>query len=478
MMVKPRKYGAVPECKGEETGDPLENPPTSDVLRHDSHMRKPKGGPVGNRTRFPLVGRRWVTILQSPLEDGASCSDTAISAVGRSHLLALLAAHSRPCGVGSPARGLEGCPGIGRNDHTSTPTPSTTPQLHSTAAKMYNAARLRFGMNTTLGVAHSSGTARALDPAKASCVCGRGSGMAGNNQIPARGPRGRLDRAVVVGVGNLGGSVEEGSSTSAGGSLMIGAGGGEEESRGAETMRSVANLPSAGFCGLSTADVWGMELKSIGPSKLPDISLHARASGRGWLPDSDSPCPHLRRGATCVGAEERRWCRSHDWATQVFDALHEKQFGGGGKAFPYITGPLRIRQHRHGSNVIRVQTVDTRRKEIQPVKTGGRRHPECVSSLLRHAVFITRAVWPSRERAGHLLTRLPPILPERTITSSDWRRAGRGSPSTTLSHRHDSRDKQACCSTESDEHRVELSCVRARHRLPASETREAISTTS
>ncbi|KAJ8868804.1 hypothetical protein PR048_030345 [Dryococelus australis] len=40
------------------------------------------------------------------------------------------------------------------------------------------------------------------------------------------------------------------------------------------------------------------------------------------------------------------------------------------KAFSYSTDPLRIRQHRHGSCVIRVQTVETCRKVIQPIKTG------------------------------------------------------------------------------------------------------------
>ncbi|KAJ8883338.1 hypothetical protein PR048_015181 [Dryococelus australis] len=43
-----------------------------------------------------------------------------------------------------------------------------------------------------------------------------------------------------------------------------------------------------------------------------------------------------------------------------------------GKAFSYLTGPLRIRQHRHGSYVIRVQTVNTCQKVIQPIKTAER----------------------------------------------------------------------------------------------------------
>ncbi|KAJ8881220.1 hypothetical protein PR048_017694 [Dryococelus australis] len=41
-----------------------------------------------------------------------------------------------------------------------------------------------------------------------------------------------------------------------------------------------------------------------------------------------------------------------------------------GKALSYLTGPLKIRQHRHGSYVIRVQTVNTRQKVIQSVRIG------------------------------------------------------------------------------------------------------------
>ncbi|KAJ8865853.1 hypothetical protein PR048_033376 [Dryococelus australis] len=39
------------------------------------------------------------------------------------------------------------------------------------------------------------------------------------------------------------------------------------------------------------------------------------------------------------------------------------------EAFSWSTGPLRIRQHRHGSYMIRVQTVNTCLKVIQPIKT-------------------------------------------------------------------------------------------------------------
>ncbi|KAJ8875475.1 hypothetical protein PR048_023370 [Dryococelus australis] len=46
------EYGTAPECKGGETGDPLENPPTSGIVRHDSHVRKSGIDHAGNRTRF------------------------------------------------------------------------------------------------------------------------------------------------------------------------------------------------------------------------------------------------------------------------------------------------------------------------------------------------------------------------------------------------------------------------------------------
>ncbi|KAJ8866051.1 hypothetical protein PR048_033575 [Dryococelus australis] len=39
-----------------KTGDPRENPPTSGMVRHDSHMRKSGGDPAGYGTRFALVG--------------------------------------------------------------------------------------------------------------------------------------------------------------------------------------------------------------------------------------------------------------------------------------------------------------------------------------------------------------------------------------------------------------------------------------
>ncbi|KAJ8890871.1 hypothetical protein PR048_010380 [Dryococelus australis] len=39
------EYGEAPERKGGETGDPRENPPTSGIVRRDSHMRKSRSNP-------------------------------------------------------------------------------------------------------------------------------------------------------------------------------------------------------------------------------------------------------------------------------------------------------------------------------------------------------------------------------------------------------------------------------------------------
>ncbi|KAJ8871818.1 hypothetical protein PR048_028158 [Dryococelus australis] len=43
---------------GEGTGDPLENPLTSGIARHDSHMRKSRSEPAGNRTHFAKTAER------------------------------------------------------------------------------------------------------------------------------------------------------------------------------------------------------------------------------------------------------------------------------------------------------------------------------------------------------------------------------------------------------------------------------------
>ncbi|KAJ8874132.1 hypothetical protein PR048_024974 [Dryococelus australis] len=54
-----------------KTGDPGENPPTSGIVRNDSHMRKSGGDPAGNRIRFALVGgeqsNHYTSAAPSPL---------------------------------------------------------------------------------------------------------------------------------------------------------------------------------------------------------------------------------------------------------------------------------------------------------------------------------------------------------------------------------------------------------------------------
>ncbi|KAJ8872796.1 hypothetical protein PR048_026412 [Dryococelus australis] len=58
--VKGCEYGAAPECKGGGKREiPQENPPTSGIVPHDSHMRKSGGNPDGNRIRFALVGGEY-----------------------------------------------------------------------------------------------------------------------------------------------------------------------------------------------------------------------------------------------------------------------------------------------------------------------------------------------------------------------------------------------------------------------------------
>ncbi|KAJ8888670.1 hypothetical protein PR048_008162 [Dryococelus australis] len=55
------KYGAASESKGGETGDSLENPPTSGIVRHDSHMRK-SGSIRARRVQWSIVSRFKLTV--------------------------------------------------------------------------------------------------------------------------------------------------------------------------------------------------------------------------------------------------------------------------------------------------------------------------------------------------------------------------------------------------------------------------------
>ncbi|KAJ8869871.1 hypothetical protein PR048_028880 [Dryococelus australis] len=67
-----------------ETGDPRENPPTSGVVRHDSHMRKSGSGPVGRlspcaRMASEAVGdERYCQPAQSSQVDGSVISSSAV----------------------------------------------------------------------------------------------------------------------------------------------------------------------------------------------------------------------------------------------------------------------------------------------------------------------------------------------------------------------------------------------------------------
>ncbi|KAJ8867025.1 hypothetical protein PR048_032887 [Dryococelus australis] len=51
IRVKRDEYGGAPIKREEETGNPRENPLTSDIVRHESHVRKLRNDPAGNRTQ-------------------------------------------------------------------------------------------------------------------------------------------------------------------------------------------------------------------------------------------------------------------------------------------------------------------------------------------------------------------------------------------------------------------------------------------
>ncbi|KAJ8885849.1 hypothetical protein PR048_012055 [Dryococelus australis] len=66
--LPPSEHGAAPEwnARAEETGDPRENPQTSDIVRHDSHIRKSGSDPAGDRTRTGMKGRGNRRSLRKP----------------------------------------------------------------------------------------------------------------------------------------------------------------------------------------------------------------------------------------------------------------------------------------------------------------------------------------------------------------------------------------------------------------------------
>ncbi|KAJ8868467.1 hypothetical protein PR048_029995 [Dryococelus australis] len=119
-----------------EMGDPRENPPTSFIVRHDSHLRKIRSEPVGESARFAFVGGEqsnrsataapslWITALligrgESFRADGtAECRKRAGSHSGRVGWLAALFVAPRvktttttppENDVGRPAHAWPGC---------------------------------------------------------------------------------------------------------------------------------------------------------------------------------------------------------------------------------------------------------------------------------------------------------------------------------------------------------------------------------
>ncbi|KAJ8869148.1 hypothetical protein PR048_030716 [Dryococelus australis] len=59
MGEKLCENGAASECQGgRETGGPRENPVTSDIVRHDCHLRKSGSGPAGGKNPVRFGGRR------------------------------------------------------------------------------------------------------------------------------------------------------------------------------------------------------------------------------------------------------------------------------------------------------------------------------------------------------------------------------------------------------------------------------------
>ncbi|KAJ8867493.1 hypothetical protein PR048_031295 [Dryococelus australis] len=86
------------------------------------------------------------------------------------------------------------------------------------------------------------------------------------------------------------------------------------------------------------------------------------------------------------------------------------------KAFSYLTGPIRTRQHRHGSYVIRVQAVNTCQKVIQPVKivplpiSTKRMFQTTHSNISALSGTVPSCFWNSRRTAWVVLRADPPTL--------------------------------------------------------------------
>ncbi|KAJ8875262.1 hypothetical protein PR048_023157 [Dryococelus australis] len=81
---------AKPECEGEGTGDPRENPPTSGIVRHDYHLAKIRSDPAGDLTWFfkkPSLVRRTKLSIQRPPFKTNTISSHLYSGLGEYELI-------------------------------------------------------------------------------------------------------------------------------------------------------------------------------------------------------------------------------------------------------------------------------------------------------------------------------------------------------------------------------------------------------
>ncbi|KAJ8876106.1 hypothetical protein PR048_024015 [Dryococelus australis] len=91
-------------------------------------------------------------------------------------------------------------------------------------------------------------------------------------------------------------------------------------------------------------------------------ALKARCEGNGIGTDGDVPLfPALR-----IAGDKIEWVQSRPPNSSLSIAIGCCLLE---KAFSYLTGPLKIQQHRRGFYVIRVQIVNTCQTVIQPIKT-------------------------------------------------------------------------------------------------------------
>ncbi|KAJ8891090.1 hypothetical protein PR048_010600 [Dryococelus australis] len=82
------------------TGDPRENPLTSAIVRHDSHLRKSGRDPAGDRTRFALVGGEQSnrSATEAPRPEGVLEESSLLSLYTSIPSVRLLASHQGEAG--------------------------------------------------------------------------------------------------------------------------------------------------------------------------------------------------------------------------------------------------------------------------------------------------------------------------------------------------------------------------------------------